>query len=178
MAGQGILKTPAGGPGAQRQKSVSIAPALGTGGTEVDDSAGARAGSDDDFPETVAIETQSAEAAPATASAPLPTYRQLIREARVLLAPGQLPEPLGREDKTAELKTSIVASLRILGAGRGVRPASAAKGAASPLDALQNLYVCGGPGMGKTLCVEKIMRELTDAHGGGGDCGTIDSPRS
>jgi hypothetical protein len=106
MAGHGNPKTPAVGPGGQH-----LAP-LGTGGTEVDDSAGARAGSDDDFPETVAMETQSAEAAPATASAPLPTYRQLIREARVLLAPGQLPEPLGREDKTAELKTSIVASLR------------------------------------------------------------------
>jgi Cdc6-like AAA superfamily ATPase len=81
----------------------------------------------------------------------------LISKARLNLAPGKLPEPTGQEEICAHLSSTLRASLRVLGHGSGTSVASTST---RVVDDLMNVYVCGVPGVGKTLCVGSVLRTM------------------
>ena len=96
------------------------------------------------------------------------SYHDAIKKVRVLLSSGYESEPSGREKKVASiikvLKTSLLTIQhgKVKEKGCGVRVARLLDEnfEDDSLSMLRNLYVCGSPGLGKTLCVEKALQAI------------------
>jgi len=102
---------------------------------------------------------------------PKRSYREAIRVARLLLSPGDQPEPVHRESKVLEITDAVINSLNTIDRGKVEKMGTAARakleGVNRFLDEIVgndenvlNIYVCGSPGLGKTLCIEKVLRGL------------------
>jgi len=92
------------------------------------------------------------------------SYHETIKKARVLLSPGEQPRPVGREEIMKSITNTIVNSLRFIQRGTLARP----RKDVDPFDQdnfennddVANLYICGSPGTGKTLCIDQVLRNL------------------
>jgi len=102
------------------------------------------------------------------------SYHEAILTARVLLSPGNQPEPFGREDKIASITNVLVSSLRAIARGKvgDIEGRAGAEGvdrfgeeSVSDVDGILNIYICGSPGIGKTLCIENLLRSLEARQG-------------
>jgi len=102
---------------------------------------------------------------------PKRSYREAIRVARLLLSPGDQPEPVHRESKVLEITDAVINSLHTIDRGKVEKMGTAARGKLEGVNRfldeivgndenVLNIYVCGSPGLGKTLCIEKVLRGL------------------
>ena len=102
---------------------------------------------------------------------PKRSYREAIRIARLLLSPGDQPEPVGRESKVAAISDALINSLQAIDCGKVEEMGSSARAKVEGVNrfvdenvgddgGILNIYVCGSPGLGKTLCIEKVLRTL------------------
>ena len=87
---------------------------------------------------------------PVTAKVPVRTLRETVTLARASLDVKNDPTPIERKVEMKEMRGYITNSLRTLQKGRKL----------SNIRDLNNIYVCGLPGFGKTLTVEKLLKNL------------------
>jgi Cdc6-like AAA superfamily ATPase len=78
------------------------------------------------------------------------TLRETIKCARVLLDVKNNPVPTERTKEITSIRTLLTKSLRVLGSGQE-------RGNVADLN---NVYVCGLPGYGKSLSVEQLLQDM------------------
>ena len=88
-------------------------------------------------------------------------YRETIRTARVLLSSGYQPEPVGRDSYIVSIINVLKNSLQAIERGK-IEKAGINQSVDEDLEddsvaELRNLYICGSPGLGKTLSIEKAL---------------------
>jgi Cdc6-like AAA superfamily ATPase len=106
-------------------------------------------------PVAVAVAVPAAESRPI---APHITLRETIKCARVLLDVKNNPVPTERTKEITSIRSLITKSLCILSIGQERGNVADMKEAAD----LNNVYVCGLPGFGKTLSVEQLLLDMTE----------------
>jgi Cdc6-like AAA superfamily ATPase len=102
----------------------------------------------------VALAVPAAESRP---MAPHITLRETIKCARVLLDVKNNPVPTERTKEITSIRSLIMKSLRVLSSGQERGNVADMKEVAD----LNNVYVCGLPGFGKTLSVEQLLLDMT-----------------